>query len=378
VKVLHVLPSISRTYGGPTFALAGYSLASIAAGAVLTIAAPHPDSDDGWLVTQLPEAEVRTFRNYGRGAFFAAPALHAWLRKNGSQFDVVHIHGLLNPVSSFAARRCVREGWPLAIRPFGTTSRYTFAHRRGALKRAYSAILDRANLRRAGAIHFTTADERDESAWQGIPWGGRAFVIPPPWLASPDSKVKEVRSDRQRILFLSRLHPKKHVELLLHAWPLVQQRAPDAQLLIAGDGDPEYVRALRARAERAGGTVRFLGYVEGEAKRKLLADADLFVLPSLHENFGIAVLEAIASGLPVVVTPEVQLSHFIEEHSLGLVTQRSPEALAGAIVSALVDVELNDRCRNQGAALVTQYFSQQTIGERLLEMYRFAVAHPPA
>jgi glycosyltransferase involved in cell wall biosynthesis len=266
----------------------------------------------------------------------------------------------------------------MAIRPFGTTSRYTFTHRRGALKRAYSAILDRANLRRAGAIHFTTVDERDESAWQGIPWGDRAFIIPPPWLASLDSKVKEVRSDRRTILFLSRLHPKKHVELLLDAWPLIQRRAPDAQLLVAGDGDQVYVRELRARAEQLGSSVRFLGYVEGEAKRKLLADADLFVLPSLHENFGIAVLEAVASGLPVVVTPEVQLSHFIEEHSLGLVTQRSPEALAGAIVSALGDNELNDRCRDQGAALVAQHFSLQTVGERLLEMYRFAIAHPPA
>jgi glycosyltransferase involved in cell wall biosynthesis len=246
------------------------------------------------------------------------------------------------------------------------------------LKRAYSTILDRRNLRRAGAIHFTTVDERDESAWQGIAWGDRAFIIPPPWLASPGSKVKEARADRRTILFLSRLHPKKHIELLLDAWPLIQHHAPDAQLLIAGDGDPVYVRELRATAERLGGTVRFLGYVEGETKRKLLADADLFVLPSLHENFGIAVLEALASGLPVVVTPEVQLSHFIGEHSLGLITQRAPEALAHAIVSALGDDALNARCRDQGLALVTQHFSLQTIGERLLEMYRFAVTHPPA
>jgi glycosyltransferase involved in cell wall biosynthesis len=378
VKILHVTPNISRAYGGPTYSLAAYSRASLAAGSELTIAAPLPDSGDEWLAGMLPNVELQTFRTFGRDAFVAAPALHAWLRHNGSRFDAVHVHGLLNPVSSLAARTCIRQGWPLVIRPFGTMSRYTFAHRRGGIKRVYSAILDRRNLRRARAIHFTTDVERDESAWQGVPWDDRAFVIPPPWLSGPGEHIREPRAHRRTVLFLSRLHPVKSVELLLDAWPLVQQCAPGAQLLIAGDGDAEYVRALRACAERARGTVRFLGYVEGEAKRKLLADADLFVLPSLHENFGIAVLEAVASGLPVVVTPEVQLSHFIEEHSLGLVTQRSPEALAGAIVSALVDLELNDRCRNQGAALVTRYFSQQTIGERLLEMYRFAVAHPPA
>jgi glycosyltransferase involved in cell wall biosynthesis len=378
VKILHVAPNISRTYGGPTYSLAAYARASLATGSELTIAAPRQNSGDEWLAATLPDVELQTFRSFGRDAFVAAPDLHAWLRHNGSRFDVVHVHGLLNPVSSLAARTCIRQGWPLVIRPFGTMSRYTFAHRRGTIKRAYSAILDRRNLRRARAVHFTTDVERDESTWQGVPWDDRAFIIPPPWLIGTGDQVREPRANRRTVLFLSRLHPVKSVELLLDAWPLVQRRISDAQLLVAGDGDAAYVRELRARAERAGGTVRFLGYVEGETKRKLLADADLFVLPSLHENFGIAVLEAVASGLPVVVTPEVQLSHFIEQHSLGLVTQRSPEALAGAIVSALGDNELNDRCRDQGAALVTQYFSLQTIGERLLEMYRFAVAHPPA
>jgi glycosyltransferase involved in cell wall biosynthesis len=378
VKVLHVAPNISRAYGGPTYSLAAYSRASLALGSELTIAAPVPDSGDEWLADTLPGVELRTFRNFERGAFVAAPALHAWLRHHGSRFDVVHVHGLLNPVSSLAARACIRQGWPLVIRPFGTMSRYTFAHRRGAIKRVYSAILDRRNLRRARAVHFTTEIERDESAWQGISWHDRAFVIPPPWLTGVPDDIRPPRAHRCTALFLSRLDPVKNVELLLDAWPLVQRASPNVQLMIAGDGDPVYVSELRVRAERLGGSVHFLGYVDGVAKQKLLADADLFVLPSLHENFGIAVLEAMASGLPVVVTPEVQLSNFIEEHSLGLVSQRSPEALAHAIMGALGDDELNARCRDQGAALVTQHFSLQTVGEQLLEMYRFAVSRPPA
>jgi glycosyltransferase involved in cell wall biosynthesis len=375
VKILHIAPNISRAYGGPTYSLAAYARASLAVGAEITIAAPLHESTDEWLTATLPEVKLQTFRNFGRNAFAAAPALHAWLGRHGSRFDVVHVHGLLNPVSSLAARTCIRRGWPMVIRPFGTMSRYTFSHRRGAIKHAYSEFLDRRNLRRSSAVHFTTDVEREESAWQGITWDDRAFVIPPPWLANPAVTTEEPRSRRRIVLFLSRLHPVKNIELLVDAWMLVQKAFPDAKLLVAGDGDAEYVRELRARA---GYAVSFLGYVEGEQKRMLLADADLFVLPSLHENFGIAVLEALASGLPVVITPEVQLSHFVEQHSLGLVTQRSPEAFAGAIVSALGDDALNHRCRNQGAALVNQYFSVQTIGDRLLEMYRFAVAHPPA
>ena len=375
MKILHVAPNISRAYGGPTYSLAAYSNAAVMAGAELSIAAPLPNLKDEWLANTLPNVEFRTFRSLGRDAFVAAPTLHVWLQRYGASFDVVHVHGLLNPVSSLAARTCIRRGWPLVIRPFGTMSRYTFAHRRGVLKRAYSALLDRPNLRHARAIHFTTDVERNESTWQGIRWNGRAFVIPPPWVSDDGVPMRQSREHRRTILFLSRLHPVKNLELLLEAWPLVQKCMPESRLLVAGAGNADYVRNLRARAA---GDVSFLGHVEAEQKRKLLADADLFVLPSLHENFGIAVLEALASGLPVVVTPEVQLSHFVAEHSLGLVSQRSPEALAHAIVSALSGAELNDRCRSQGAALVSEHFSIQAVGEQLLQMYRFAVAHSPA
>lgn len=378
MKVLHITPSISRTYGGPTYSLAAYSRASIAGGAQLTIAAAQSERSDAWLSRSLPEAEVLTFRNYGNGAFFAAPALHHWLHRNGSSFDVVHVHGLLNPVSSLSARACASNGWPFAIRPFGTMSRYTFAHRRGAIKRLYTVILDRSNLRKAGAIHFTTDFERSESEWQGMTWGDRAFVIPPPWIPDRDEPIREKHVQRRTVLFLSRLHPVKNIELLFDAWPFVQKQLPDARLLIAGDGDPTYVRDLRSRAGEFGSSMSFLGYVDGEAKRHLLASADLFVLPSLHENFGIAVFQAIAAGLPVVITSEVQLSHFVREHSLGLIPHRSATALADAMVGALNDDELSERSRTHGATLLQEYFSARSVGERLLDMYRFAIAHSPA
>jgi len=378
VNVLHVTPSISRKYGGPTYSLAAYSRASLAAGVQNTILSSQADVADDWLTSTLPEVEVHMFRNYGRGALFAVPGLHSWLRRNGEKFDVVHVHGLLNPVSSFAASACVRRGWPLIIRPFGTMSRYTYGHRRTAIKRAYSTLVDVPNLRHASAIHFTTKVERDESAWRGLSWDDRAFVIAPPWIADQARGQRELRRDRRTVLFLSRLHPVKCLDLLLDAWPFVQQSVLNAELLIAGDGDGPYVNEMRARAASIGTSIRMVGHVEGAEKRAVIAQADLFVLPSAHENFGIAVLEAIAAGLPVVVTPEVQLSPFVLEHKLGFVAQRSAQALAASIVRALGDAELNDRCREHGAEIVAECFSLRSVGESLADMYRFAVAHPPA
>jgi len=379
LRILHIAPSISRSYGGPTYSLIAYSRAAIDTGAEITIAAPRPRNQDSeWLSRTLPEADRQLFTCFGKGAFIGAPGLHQWLGCNGSSFDVVHVHGLFNPVSSLSSRQCVRAGWPVVIRPFGTLSRYSHTHRRSLLKAIYFRGIEKENLRRASVIHFTTTTERDESAWRKIEWGTRAFVVPPPWHSESFNDTPRAAARGQTILLVARLNPIKNIELLIDAWPLVQESLHDVQLLIAGDGDPRYVRMLHSRAAPLGGSVRFVGFADETRKARLLNEADLFVLPSLHENFGIAVLEALAAGLPVVLTAEVQLSGFVREHGLGVVTERSPEALAAAIVAVLGNDELRDHCRVHGPGLVARYFSPHAIGERLLQMYDFAIANPPS
>lgn len=377
MRVLHVAPSMARAYGGPTYSLVGYSAAAAASGVDISIAAPRPPAEDiEWLSHQLPHPTLELFPWHGRNAFIASPGLHRWLRSNGAAFDVIHVHGLLNPISSFTSRLCVKKGWPVVIRPFGTLSSYTVAHRRGALKQLYFGLLERPTMRRTSAVHFTTTVERDESLNHGIEWGTRAFVIPPP---VSDRRVPSSRKARtsSNVLVIARLNPVKHLELLIDSWPLVIRRIPEARLTIAGDGASAYVRSLRSRAASLGGSVRFAGEVEGSTKESLLAESDLFVLPSLHENFGIAVLEALAAGLPVVITPEVQLAAFVRENKLGLLAEGSATAVADAIISGLGNQELRARCRQDGARIVSESFSRPLIGQQLLEMYRFAIAHPP-
>ena len=378
MKILHIAPNVSRAYGGPTYSLLAYSRAARDAGLNITIAAPTPpDTDRRWISANLPDATILFFPVFGRGAFLVSPRLISWLRTAGGSFDAIHVHGLLNPVSSIATRTCIRWHWPVVVRPFGTLSRYTIAHRRSGLKRAYMTAIDLPNLSRVSAVQFTTTIEQKESEWHNIDWGTRAFVIPPPWIETASAAKRSERAPSNHVVFISRLHPVKNVELLLEAWPHVLRRVPNAILTIAGDGSPSYVRSLKKRAMGITESVRFVGHADSEAKADLLASASVFVLPSLHENFGIAVLEALAAGLPVVVTPEVQLSAFVNEQSLGFVADRSIPAFPDAIVRALEDRVLQGRCRAEGASLVARYFSPGAIGEQLAEMYRFAVEHPP-
>lgn len=379
MKVLHVAPSVARAYGGPTYSLIGYSRAALATGAEITIAAPRPERDDcEWLSREIPEANQQLFESFGSGAFIGAPALHRWLRRNGSRFDLVHVHGLFNPVSSLSTRGCVNNGWPVIVRPFGTLSRYSQEHRRSRLKAMYFRVIERRNLQRASAIHFTTVAERDESAWRGIEWGARAFIVPPPWHGEHSDDAPRSEPQGRIALIVARLNPIKNIELLIDAWPLVQERLPDARLVIAGDGEPSYVQSLRCRASAIAGSVRFVGFADDATKDRLLGEAAVFVLPSFHENFGLAVLEALAAGLPVVLTAEVQLSTFIREHGLGVVVERSAKFLADAIIAVLEDRAMRDHCRAKGPALVRHFFSPPAIGTRLFEMYDFAISNSPS
>jgi glycosyltransferase involved in cell wall biosynthesis len=249
-------------------------------------------------------------------------------------------------------------------------SRYTYTHRRRALKRIYLELLDRPNLRRAAALHFCTAPERDEAAWHGVPLTGRSFVIPPP-LGDPFRfPARDAHSASSRVLFLSRIHPKKGLEVLLDAWPTVRRHLPGATLTIAGDGEQAYVESLRARAAAIpGDSVSFSGFVSGAQKESVLANADLFVLPSFQENFGVVVIEAISAGAPVVITPEVQLAPVVESERLGIVVPRRVEAVAEGILRALGDRGLREQVASRGAAIVEKNFSPGAIGRLLAGMY---------
>ena len=378
MKVLHVAPSIAQSYGGPTHSLAGYAVASRHAGIDFSIAAPDCEpADKKAFISRAGEIDLHLFQSFGTAAFAISPALVRWIRRSAKSFDIVHVHGLFNTISSLSARNAHRSGTAVVVRPFGTLSRYTFRHRRTALKRAYFELIERKNLRDAAALHFTTEAERSEANWHGIDFNGRAHIVPPP---APDEAVAHLPYDATagapRVLFIGRINPVKNLEVLLDAWPRVRRKVPGALLDIAGDGDPKYVAALQRQAARNGhaSSVTFHGFVTGEKKNRLLSLATLLALPSHHENFGVVVLEAVQAGVPVVVSPEVHLADFVRAERLGRVAGANPPNLADAIVELLDDDSTKLRARELGAKIVARNFSASAIGELLLKMYRAAAA----
>lgn len=339
----------------------------------MSIAAPRcAQTDIDAFSKTAGSVDLRLFPSFGTGGFATSAPLVRWVKQVAAGYDVIHVHGLFNPTSSFSAAAAIGTSTPTVIRPFGTLSRYTFEHRRTALKSVWFNRVERQNLNAARAIHFTTDREREEAAWHGLDFSNRSHVIPPPSLDQRTAgESTEPRSDDGIVLFIGRINPIKNLEALIDAWPIVRAKASDLLLEIVGDGDPAYVSTLRQRVSRIGvdSSVVFRGFLGGEAKQRVLSGARMFVLPSHHENFGIAALEAVSAGLPVVLSRNVQLADFVMREQLGKISDTTPNALAESILAVSRDNSLLDRVHTRGPQVVSANFSPATIGQLLSQMY---------
>jgi glycosyltransferase involved in cell wall biosynthesis len=257
-------------------------------------------------------------------------------------------------------------------------------NRRPLVKRLSLSLVELPILRHAAAIHYTSEAERNEAAAlrpeiSSFP----SFILPipvesPPEPVDAESFAKEFpsASGKKIILFLSRLDPKKGLEILIEAFAAISESEPDALLVLAGDGNPDYAQSLRTLAERLGGKAKILwpGHLGPQQKAAAFAAATLFVLPSYSENFGIAAAEAMAAGVPTVITDQVALAEYASKYDAALVVRPDPDALIGAIRSILRDDQLGQRFAENGWRLVEEMFSPRAIGTQLDELYERLVA----
>ncbi|MBI4522683.1 MAG: glycosyltransferase [Deltaproteobacteria bacterium] len=237
----------------------------------------------------------------------------------------------------------------------------------------------------AALVHYTSEQEREEAA--DAVRVARSVIIPNSMDLSAKSGVGERHGQfrarypqligRTLIVFLSRLDPKKGLDLLLPAFAKVRLRHPRAMLVVAGTGEPDFVARLQREASRLGieSDILWTGFLTGEEKWALLASADLFVLPSYSENFGVAGVEAMACGLPVVVSDQVGIHREITEAQAGLVVSCDVDAIADAMIRLVGDAELRSRMGANGRHLSRAQFSPEAVAACLIQAYT-SIAKP--
>lgn len=374
-KILHVIPSVGPQRGGPSVMMRTIARALSQADMdvhVVTTDDNGPDRLNVPLCKPLPEdgATFWYFPRQTRFYNFSWP-MTRWLAKHVREFDLVHIHALFSYAALPAALLARRAGVPYIVRPLGTLNRWGMQNRRRWLKKLSFRLIESRIVAGAAGIHYTCEQEMVEASELGI--SGNSLIIPNAVdlpLRQVSGTVKAV-GDRQIILFLSRFDRKKGLDVLLEAFAQVRNSGLNAVLVLAGTGDPGLVAQLKQDAERLGISpdVEWAGFLTGDDKWAALRGADVFALPSYSENFGVALVEALASGCPAVLSDQVGIHREISRAGAGLVTQCRAEEVAKALVEVLTNPVLRRRMSESGVRLARQNFSLDAVSRKLAETY---------
>jgi glycosyltransferase involved in cell wall biosynthesis len=246
---------------------------------------------------------------------------------------------------------------------------WSLSHRAGK-KRAAWHLYQKLVFNQASLFHATAPAGADDLRALGMT---RPIAVVPNGVDMPDARPEGEATDGKRALFLSRLHPKKGLPMLLDAWAAVRPEGWTLELV--GPSEDGHRAELESQAGELGlnGEVVFAGPVDDADKWKKYAAADLFVLPSHSENFGIVVAEALAAGVPVLTTTGTPWS-VLEERNCGWWVDPQEDATAKALADATQRSEEERLAMGQrGRGLVEDRYSWSGVGERMLSTYHWAV-----
>lgn len=334
MRILHIIGTMSAEAGGPAEAIR-----MMVEFAPLHIASEVVTCDDPTTPLTALNSPLHALGNTSPG-FYHSPELLPWLRANRSRFDGVIVHGLWT-YPSYAAWRALAGRVPYVVFAHGMLDPYfkrafPFKHMK---KWLYWLFAQYWILRSADRVLFTTAVERDlarKSFWLHrwtplvVPLGAARFQ--PATEASQEAFYALCPAVRNRryLLYLGRIDPKKGCDLLLEAFVRCAARDPALHLVVAGPDPGHWQPKLAAIAARAGlaPRVHWPGMVKGPAKAAAFGLCEAFILPSHQENFGIAVVEALAAGRPVLLSDKVNIAPEIAADGCGLL---EPDTLEGTI-----------------------------------------------
>jgi len=363
MRVLHVIPSIAERSGGPATAIIPMCRALMQQGIEVLLVS----TDAG-----LTKSDVAEYKGvpamlfpseFGESFKYSRP-LASWLTTNIRQFDLAHVHAVFNHSSVVAARACRRAGVPYVIRPLGTLDPWSMTQK-SLRKRLFWQVAGKRMLQGAAAVHYTS--EAEKLSTERLTGLNHGRVVPLGIEQTPVT-TRENLVQRPYVLVLSRLHPKKGLDVLIDAFLSLAQQFSGWRLVLAGDGPPEYVSQLKSKASQCDRIV-FTGWVDGEQKDALLGCASLLALPSHQENFGLCVMEAMSHSVPVMVSPGVNLAQEIVTANAGWVAAIDKGSLTAKLAEALSD-EAERAKRGRAGLQLSLLYSWENATKRLVQLYQ--------
>jgi glycosyltransferase involved in cell wall biosynthesis len=326
-------------------------------------------------VNSAPEARVRPFKTWlSWVTFFITPSMVVQVKKEIRNFNVVHMHSYYTFQNVIVHHYAKKHNIPYVLQAHGTVATY---FERGSSKKIFDAIWGYTLLKDATKLIAVTPTEAEQYKSMGVNEDKIEIVpngidleefsnLPPRGVF----RRKYGLNDYQRvILYLGRIDKIKGLDLLANAFAGLSGDFNEAKLVIVGPDDG-YLLALKRLIKqlKIEGKVLFTGPLYGQEKLQAYVDADVYVLPSSYEIFGITVLEACACGTPVIVTDRCGIANIIDSQA-GLVVTYDKNQLQDAIQRVLSDDQMRQRLGNSGKLLVREQFNWSKIAEQVERVY---------
>ncbi|HJU16533.1 MAG TPA: glycosyltransferase [Stellaceae bacterium] len=382
LRAAHVIAGLDPAYGGPSYSVPRLCEALASVGVetmLLSVAEPesgpyyarhkgYRDCRFAWDYVHIPILRrLRSSRALSSALYDVAPTA-----------DVIHSHGLWLMPNIGAGRAAAGGVTPLVVSPRGMLAPVALAFSRWK-KRAFWALLQGPVIRNAACIHATSEQEYEEI--RGVGLTNPVAIIPNgidlPGITAPPA----ARPAAERVvLSLGRIHPKKGLARLVHAWSKVEAGYPGWRLRIVGPAELGHDDELRALAASLGlARISIEGPIYGEAKTAAYRDADIFVLPTLNENFGLTVAEALAAETPVISTKGAPWSG-LEREGCGWWIDHGAEPLAAVLAHAMaLPRDVLKAMGHKGRRWVARDFSWDCVARDMLCVYLWLTrdAEPP-
>lgn len=367
MKIVHTVPSIALKHGGPPRSVT--QLCANFNGVNENPALISHDYPEDEHISVAKNVDLRLIQRNKRlttGIEFL---------KDFKGDRILHHHGIWLKCAHDVIQYAFKNQIPLILSPRGMLEPWALRH--NALKKKLAWLLyQKKDLMKVTAFHATSIDEAIQIRNLGLK---QPICVIPNGVNMPDINIsdslkKKLSSKRKNILFLSRLHEKKGLDILLKAWKRLSPL--NAKLKIVGNDDGGYKSKLIKLKNELGissSEVEIAQPQYGEKKNKAFKDADLFVLPSYSENFGIVVAEALSFGIPVITTKGCPW-HDLETYKCGWWTEPNLDAFSSALNEALL-LSKDDLCNmgKGGIKLVEEKYQWESIASQMLEFYSYVL-----
>lgn len=341
-------------------------------GVEVTISAPWVDAHPHETIKALdPRVHRQMFPASRPMARFGGSVRQMWwLWRHVREYDEVHIHILFSLSAVYGVLICALRRVPVLLWPHGCLDPYDLRKHAG-FKRRVGPVVTRRLLERCAALLFTTSREERDAVTYGARVRCEVVPLPVEPLDATDANPVAWRtkhgipSEVPVVLFLGRIDEKKRLPLLVEAMALMQR--DDVHLVVAGEGQPGETARLddAIRSHGLAHRVHLTGWLAGADRTAAFVAADVFALVSDFENFGLAVVEALSVGCPVVVSDQVFVAGDLERAGAAIIAPRDPAGVAAALDKLLDDPASAAQMGEQARALVERQYTPAAVADRL-------------